>query len=146
MTTKGDVYSYGILLLEIFTGKRPTDATFAGDVNLRSWVASAFPNAVADLVDDCILQEQPEEPGSRSTSSSTIFNSSGSRSIGGPNIAGRGGDGGESKDMEQQRQQCLVAMLELGLTCSSESLKERPDMVEVAAKLKKIRGDLVSPP
>ncbi|XP_010493153.1 PREDICTED: LRR receptor-like serine/threonine-protein kinase EFR [Camelina sativa] len=37
---QGDVYSFGILLLEMFTGKKPTDESFAGDYNLRSYTKS----------------------------------------------------------------------------------------------------------
>ncbi|MQM21155.1 hypothetical protein Taro_054189 [Colocasia esculenta] len=36
-TTKGDVYSYGVLLLELLSGKRPTDPTEFGDNNLVGW-------------------------------------------------------------------------------------------------------------
>ncbi|KAG9454582.1 hypothetical protein H6P81_007486 [Aristolochia fimbriata] len=39
---RGDVYSYEILLLEMFTGKRPTDDRFTGDMNLRKWVGEAL--------------------------------------------------------------------------------------------------------
>lgn len=37
-TAKGDVYSFGVLLLEILTRKRPTDKEEFGDSNLVGWV------------------------------------------------------------------------------------------------------------
>ncbi|KAJ0086289.1 hypothetical protein Patl1_07624 [Pistacia atlantica] len=32
-----DIYSYGILLLEMFIGKRPTDEMFKDDLNIHNW-------------------------------------------------------------------------------------------------------------
>lgn len=37
-TTKGDVYSYGVVLLELISGKKPIDPTDFGDNNLVGWV------------------------------------------------------------------------------------------------------------
>lgn len=39
---QGDVYSFGILLLEMFTGKKPTDEPFAGDYNLHCYTQSVL--------------------------------------------------------------------------------------------------------
>lgn len=47
----GDMYSYGVLLLELFTGKRPTDEMFRDNFNLRSFVQSALTEGVMQVVD-----------------------------------------------------------------------------------------------
>lgn len=56
----GDVYSLGILLLEIFTGKRPTNDMFKEGHNLHHYVKEAFPNQVIDILDSALLQDIAE--------------------------------------------------------------------------------------
>nr|XP_027118485.1 receptor kinase-like protein Xa21 [Coffea arabica] len=41
-STQGDVYSYCILLLEMITGRRPTDDMFVGDLDLHNYVNRAL--------------------------------------------------------------------------------------------------------
>lgn len=38
MTPKVDVYSYGILLLELLTGKQPVDPSFGDSMHIVAWV------------------------------------------------------------------------------------------------------------
>ncbi|XP_008224420.1 PREDICTED: probable LRR receptor-like serine/threonine-protein kinase At3g47570 [Prunus mume] len=56
VSTNGDVYSFGILLLEMFAGKRPTDYMFNGDLNLHAYVKMAFPNRVMEIVDSTLFE------------------------------------------------------------------------------------------
>ncbi|PHT82746.1 hypothetical protein T459_11189 [Capsicum annuum] len=49
VSTKCDVYSYGIMLLETFTRRKPND--FEGDLSLKQWVSNSLPEAIMDVLD-----------------------------------------------------------------------------------------------
>ncbi|XP_071734458.1 uncharacterized protein [Rutidosis leptorrhynchoides] len=52
MTISGDVYSFGIILLEVITGKSPTDDIFNEGLSLHSFVSMALlDHAVTDVID-----------------------------------------------------------------------------------------------
>lgn len=53
-STKGDVYGFGIFLLEMLTGKKPTDPMFHGGVNLHNFSWMALPDRVMDVIDPVI--------------------------------------------------------------------------------------------
>ncbi|XP_047266476.1 receptor kinase-like protein Xa21 [Capsicum annuum] len=49
VSTKCDVYSYGVMLLETFTRRKPNE--FEGDLSLKQWVSYSLPEAIMDVVD-----------------------------------------------------------------------------------------------
>ncbi|XP_024195865.1 probable LRR receptor-like serine/threonine-protein kinase At3g47570 [Rosa chinensis] len=55
VSRSGDVYSFGIMLLEIMARKKPTDEMFAGGVTLRQWVNVSIPDNVLEVVDADLL-------------------------------------------------------------------------------------------
>ncbi|KZV14559.1 brassinosteroid LRR receptor kinase-like [Dorcoceras hygrometricum] len=58
-STKGDVYSYGVVLLELLTGKQPTDSADFGDNNLVGWVKQHARTRISDVFDPQIMKEDP---------------------------------------------------------------------------------------
>lgn len=55
----GDVYSYGVLLLEMFTGKRPTGGEFGEALGLHKHVQMAL--RVPDRTTNCYQRTKMEE-------------------------------------------------------------------------------------
>lgn len=56
-STYGDVYSFGIVLLEMLTGKRPTDNLFVNELNIVSFVETSFPDKILDVIDTPLQEE-----------------------------------------------------------------------------------------
>jgi len=51
ITTLGDVYSLGILLLEMFTGRSPIDDMFTGSLDLHKYSKDALPDKIWTIAD-----------------------------------------------------------------------------------------------
>lgn len=112
MSTSGDVYSYGILLLEMFTGKSPVDDMFQDGLNLCKFVEMAFPDRVMDIVDPVLML--PEH--------SNIANSR------------RNGS-----DAAWKIQECMINLVRVGLSCANQSWRERISMRDAATMMHRIR-------
>ncbi|KAL0437943.1 UNVERIFIED_CONTAM: putative LRR receptor-like serine/threonine-protein kinase [Sesamum latifolium] len=65
ISASGDVYSYGISLLEMFTNRRPTDDDFSGHSSLHDCVSRALPIHVMEVLDPFILDEHKHTMTSR---------------------------------------------------------------------------------
>ncbi|XP_044367130.1 receptor kinase-like protein Xa21 [Triticum aestivum] len=57
ISTKGDVYSFGVLLLQLITGCSPTDEKFNDGISLHEFVDRAFTKNIHEVVDPTMLQD-----------------------------------------------------------------------------------------
>ena len=126
VSTRGDVYSYGILLLEMFTGKRPTDNTFVGDLDLHNYVKMNMLSEVQVIktVDPSLLSRGREE------NIGIEPNDSDGIELDEINVNTRNFLAG-SDDV----QKCIIPMLEIALKCSARLPNDRMDMNEVLRQL-----------
>ena len=115
----GDVYSYGILLLEMFTGKRPTDNMFHDSLSLRDFVKETLPKQIIDIIDPAVLgQRQKEEIRMNDTCNG---NRNGSFKI----------------------HECVILTLGIGVACSTEIPRERMNISAVVVKLLSIQQNFL---
>ncbi|CAA0809799.1 Probable LRR receptor-like serine/threonine-protein kinase [Striga hermonthica] len=74
VSTSADAYSYGILLLEMFTSKKPADDIFNEEMSMKEWVFEALrENAVAKIVGTDLLASDDQHFHAREECVSSIF-------------------------------------------------------------------------
>lgn len=54
ISTLGDVYSLGILLLEMFTGRSPTGDMYKDSIDLHKFCEAALPDRILEIADPTI--------------------------------------------------------------------------------------------
>ncbi|CAL9105639.1 unnamed protein product [Musa textilis] len=113
VSVEGDVYSYGILLLETLTGKRPTGASFMDGLSLPRYVEMALPERVSEIIDPNLHLEEGEAANGHI----------------------RGTDYIRDKAVE-----CVSLSLRIGIGCAKESPQERMQMQDVISELTAIRN------
>lgn len=130
---KGDVYSYGILLLEMFSGRRPVDEMFKEGLNLHDFVKAALPQRVMQIVDPNLLAEEIEE--SKAAEEANREDDQ--------NLTEENEGISESENVSKMRGnvlRCLLSIFEIGVICSAEWPKGRMSMREVAGQLHLIKN------
>ncbi|KAJ8770205.1 hypothetical protein K2173_011546 [Erythroxylum novogranatense] len=120
---KGDIYSYGILVLEMFSGRRPVDEMFKDGLSLRDFICMAMPQRLEHIVDPVLLEtEATGEVTSKQNDNNAVEINM--------NLS----------SMKPKVQNCLLAIFEIGVTCSSESPNDRMNAGDVNRKLQLIRN------
>ncbi|GJX75942.1 leucine-rich repeat protein, partial [Tanacetum coccineum] len=72
MTIWGDVYSFGILLLEVMTGKKPTDGMFNEGLSIHKFASMALPDHIIDIIDDDAIVFQSTEVNAKKVEESLV--------------------------------------------------------------------------
>lgn len=114
VSTYGDVYSYGILILELFTGKRPTDDMFQDSLNLHNFVKMAMPDGILEILDPQTLQDIEEQARTNNAHD-------------------------QRSQTNQGIQGCMNLIFEIGLACSKELATERMNIYDAATGIKSVR-------
>jgi serine/threonine protein kinase len=134
VSSYGDIYSFGILLLEMFTGKRPTNDMFQGTLNLHSFVQEALPERVVEIADPILFR------GIEETTMNSIDNNNNTRRE--EEIAMNSTDN-NSSIRRSRIQECLILTFGIGVACSVEQPGERMSMKDVVTELHLVRKKLL---
>nr|CAB3476256.1 unnamed protein product [Digitaria exilis] len=97
VSTLGDVYSLGILLLELFTGRSPADDMFKDSLGLHKFAETALPNRALEIADPAIWL--PIEAAKDHASAAAM--------------------------VRRRSEGCLVSAIGLGVACSKHQPRER---------------------
>jgi hypothetical protein len=135
-STMGDVYSYGILVLEMFTRRRPTDDMFKDGLNLHNFVKMALPKRLIQVVDPMLLPREAEEMGVATVAIEAIEEEDDKDS----EIEVEANSIEDFRQIDADLKKCLLSILNIGIICSMESPQERMSMEAVIKELQLIKN------
>ncbi|CAM8892183.1 unnamed protein product [Rhodiola kirilowii] len=101
----GDVYSFGIMLLEMITGMRPTNNLFTDGIGIHEYVMKFLPDNALDIIDSTSLQE--------------------------------------FEGTRDEKLECIVSILEIGVACSMENPGNRMNIADVLKALLVLKTKLL---
>ncbi|MBA0596283.1 probable LRR receptor-like serine/threonine-protein kinase At3g47570 [Gossypium raimondii] len=111
---EGDIYSYGILILEMITRKRPTDDLFGDGMSLHSYCKMVLPENLEEILDFRLLEQINRK----------------SQKIRG------------DQDIDCNMLDCLVSFTKVGVACSVEVPVQRMKVEDVVTELHAIKARL----
>lgn len=115
VSTHGDIYSYGILVLETITGNRPTESRYRqGLMSLREHVDLALRDRTMDAVDERLFADLENE------------------------LHTMGDDCSYKRKMD-----CVAALLSLGMSCTQELPSSRMPTESIIKELLAIKASLL---
>ena len=138
-STEGDVYSYGVLVLEMFTGKRPTDDMFKDGLNLHNFVKMSLPKRLIQVVDPMLLPREVEGMGVATAVMMATKEDDNYNKI----EVEEANNTEDFRHIDVDMQKCLLSVLNIGILCSLESPKERINMEEVIKELQMVKSTLL---
>ena len=138
-STEGDVYSYGVLVLEMFTGRRPTDDMFKDGLNLHNFVKMSLPKRLIQVVDPMLLPREVEGMGVATAVMMATKEDDNYNKI----EVEEANNTEDFRHIDVDMQKCLLSVLNIGILCSLESPKERINMEEVIKELQMVKSTLL---
>ncbi|KAI3856597.1 hypothetical protein MKW92_040065 [Papaver armeniacum] len=132
-TTKGDVYSYGVILLELLSGKRPIDpSAFGDDNNLVGWAKQLQrEQRCSEIIEPGLLQKTTTFPPLNSPTA-TSHHHHHDRSFG----EAESNPGAAAIDEAELHQ-----YLKIAFECLDDRPFRRPTMIQVMAMFKELQMD-----
>ncbi|KGN58770.1 putative receptor-like protein kinase At3g47110 [Cucumis sativus] len=125
ISIEGDVFSYGILLLEMLIGKRPTDDTFGHGVDIHLFATMELSRDALGIIDHSMLLVETDQKEEREDNIQEIATMSEEQ---------------HRKIIPRYVEECLVSMMRIGLSCSLRAPRERTPMNVIVNELQAIKS------